>query len=375
MRIATAHASRGAVFALAISLFLSATPVALGVPSTPDIAAKQAEAQTAQAELERMNAALEVQVEEYNAISESLDQTREEIRVTQGELERAEEDLADSQRTLSERATSIYKDGDTSVLDVFLGARSFDDFVMLLDLAVRISRSDAEMVADVKDAKARVEGTALALEQRQAEQITLQSEASSRAQRIEADVEAQETFVAELNGEVRALIAAEEERQRLLAEERARQAARAAAARAGSSSGGRAASDPSSLAGGHPEVVAVALRYLGVSYVWGGSSPSGFDCSGLTQYCYREIGVSLPRTSQSQYQSGQSIARDRLDLLNPGDLVFFGTDGDAGRVHHVGIYVGDNNYVHAPNTGAVVRVDSLTARIESRGDYVGGSRL
>ncbi|MGB4441229.1 MAG: C40 family peptidase, partial [Coriobacteriia bacterium] len=126
---------------------------------------------------------------------------------------------------------------------------------------------------------------------------------------------------------------------------------------------------------GQAQVVSIALQYLGVPYVWGGSTPSGFDCSGLTQYCYRQVGVSLPRTSQSQYQAGQHIARDRLDLLRPGDLVFFGTNGDAGDVHHVGMYVGDGNYVHAPYTGAVVRVDSLNARISSRSDYVGGSRF
>ncbi len=375
MRIATARASRSAAFLLALSLIASLVPAAaFAAPSTAEIEAKQAEASVAQAELERMNAELEVQVEEYNAITESLELTREEIRVTEEQLECARQDLTEARTTLSERATSIYKRGGTSMLEVFLGARSFDDFMVLLDLAVRINRSDAEMVAGVKEAKARVEATALTLEQRQAEQMALQSEASARAASIEAEVVAQERFVSGLNGEVRALIAAEEERQRLLAAERARQAALAAASRSTSSAGDRAASDPSALGPGHPEAVTVALGYLGVPYVWGGSSPSGFDCSGFTQYCYRQIGISLPRTSQSQYQTGQHIARDRLDLLKPGDLVFFGTNGDADRVHHVGMYVGDGNYVHAPYTGTVVRVDSLTARIASRGDYVGASR-
>ncbi len=377
MRIATAHASRAVILALTFSLAAATVPViAFGAPSTPQIDAKQAEAAAAQRQLDDMNALLEVQVEEYNAITESLEQTREEIRVTQADLERAEADLGQAQKTLADRATSIYKDGGTSVLDVFLGARTFDDLLMLLELAVRISRSDAAMVVGVKDAKARVEATALALEQRQAEQVALRSEAAARAAQIEADVAAQDRFVNQLNAEVRTLIAAEEERQRKLAEERARQAALAAAARAAANSAGdRSATDASALGAGHPEVVPIALGFVGVTYVYGGTSPSGFDCSGLTQYCYREIGISLPRTSQSQYHSGQHVARDRLDLLKPGDLVFFGTDGDADRVHHVGIYVGDGNYVHAPYTGASVRVDSLTARIESRADYVGASRL
>ncbi|MRS12432.1 MAG: hypothetical protein EG823_05085 [Actinobacteria bacterium] len=377
MRI-TATCYRRACAALAGVLLVTAVPAtALAIPSTPAIAGKQAEADAAQAELDRMNSALEVQIEEYNAITESLDRTREEIRETRAELEAAEVSLADANSKLGDRVTTMYKGGRMAVIDVFLGARSFDDFLTRVDLAVRIGRADAELIAAVKGAKARVEETAMALEQRQAEQIALQSEAGIRAGQIEADVRAQEAFVGQLNGEVEALIAAEEERQRQLAAERARQAAAAAAARAasGKSAAERAATDPSSLGAGHPEVVDIALRYLGVPYVWGSSSPSGFDCSGLTQYCYKEIGVSIPRTSQSQYQTGQHIARDRLDLLQPGDLVFFGTDGDAGRVHHVGMYVGDGNYVHAPYTGTVVRVDSLTARISSRGDYVGASRI
>ncbi len=378
MRIATAHASRIGAVALALALTVHTLPsAAFGAPNTPEIEAKQEEALSAQAELERMNVELEIRVEEYNALTESLERTREDILLTQAELERAREELDAAQETLSRRATSIYKGGATDALEVFLGARSFTDFLTLLDLAVRISNADAAMVAEVEAAKSRVEATVVVLEQRQAEQVSLQSEAEARARQIQADVESQERFVGRLNTEVRALIAAEEERLRKLAEERARQAAAAAAAAAarGSSSGDRAAADPSTLGAGQSQVVAIALQYLGVPYVWGGSTPSGFDCSGLTQYCYRQVGVSLPRTSQSQYYAGQHIARDRLDLLKPGDLVFFGTDGDADSVHHVGMYVGDGNYVHAPYTGASVRVDSLTSRVSSRGDYVGASRF
>jgi len=379
MRVKAAYLRTPASIACGILLIASLESPAFGVPSTPEIGVKQAEALAAQAELDRMNHELEVLIEEYNAITEALDLTRDQIRLTQRDLERAEMDLADARRTLSDRVTSIYKHRGFGMLDVFLGARTFEDLVVRMDLAARISRSDAELVAAVKTAKAAVEESERALQQRQAEQLALQAEAASRASRIEADVANQQRFVGELEAEVQALIAAEQERQRQLAAERARLAAEAAAraSREGarSAANARAASDPSSLRAGHPAVVEVALGFLGVPYVWGGSTPSGFDCSGLTQYCYSEVGVSIPRTSKSQYNAGQHIDRDRLDLIKPGDLVFFGTDGDANRVHHVGMYVGDGNYLHAPYTGAVVRVDSLTARISSRGDYVGASRF
>lgn len=377
MRTVTAYPRRLTCLVLGILLVaLAVAPQAAATPATPAISEKQAAAAAAAAELERMNAALEVQVEEYNAISEALEQTASEIAIAKLELIRAEADLADTNEELSRRATSMYKDGGTGMLDVLLGTTSFEDFLVRLDYAVRVGRSNAEMVSSVKQAKADVEATARALEQRRAEQLALQAEASSRAQAIETDVAAQARFLSQLEGEVRTLIAEEEARQRALAEERARQAAQAAAqAAANNGASERDATDPGSLKPGHPEVVPIALEYLGVPYVWGGSSPSGFDCSGLTQYCYRQIGITIPRTSQSQYNAGQHIARDRLDLLKPGDLVFFGTDGDDDKVHHVGMYVGDGNYVHAPYTGAVVRVDSLNARISSRGDYVGASRF
>lgn len=380
MRIAPAYSRRPALLALgALIAFVLPHVSAWAAPPTPEIQAKQAEAAAAQAELDRMNSALEVQVEQYDAVTEALDQTRADILVTREDLRRSEEDLVQARRVLGERAASIYKDGKIGPLDIFLGVRSFDEFMVRLDLAVRISRSDAEMVLRVKNAKAAVEASELALEQRQSEQVALQSEVSARAGEIQAQMETQERFVSQLNGQVKELIAQEEARQAAIAAERARQAAAAAAAkaaaRATSGTSGRTATDPASLKSGDSTVVAVALKYLGVPYKWGGSTPDGFDCSGFTQFVYHEVGVELPRNSQSQYRYGQHIAADRTDLLQPGDLVFFGTDGDADAVHHVGIYVGDGNYIHAPYTGASVRVDSLTSRIDTKGDYVGASRI
>src|SRR5699024_3254361 len=86
-------------------------------------------------------------------------------------------------------------------------------------------------------------------------------------------------------------------------------------------------------------------------YVWGGSSPSGFDCSGLTSYVYRQVGVSLPRTAASQQNFGTRVS---LSALQPGDLVFWGSPA-----YHVGIYIGGGSYIHAPTTGDVVRVATL----------------
>lgn len=368
------HGVRRQSLATAVAVVLSCTLVfstpALATPSTPEIEAKKQEALEAQTKRDAMADELEVRIEEYNAITEALEETRAQIRETRADLEAASRELDECQERLSERAANIYRDGGTGMLEVLLGTTSFEDFITRLDLLSRINRSDAQIVADVKDAKAQVEALERALETREGEQVALREDAEQRAKAIEADIKKQEAYVASLDAEVKELIAEEEERQARLAAERA-----AALARSTTTSGGRSAADPSSLGAGHPEVVSIAMQYLGVPYVWGGSSPSGFDCSGLCVYVYAKIGISLPRTSASQYKSGKHIAADRLDLLIPGDLVFFGTDGDPNRVHHVGIYVGNGNFIHAPQTGDVVKVSSLTERISSRGDYVGASRF
>src|SRR5215468_10358611 len=98
-------------------------------------------------------------------------------------------------------------------------------------------------------------------------------------------------------------------------------------------------------------VVGIAMRYLGVPYVWGGESPSGFDCSGFVAYVYAQVGVSLPHYTGAQWAVGQPVGSGDLE---PGDLVFF--DG----LGHVGLYIGGGEFIHSPHTGDVVRIDSLS---------------
>ncbi|MEA5076104.1 MAG: NlpC/P60 family protein [Coriobacteriia bacterium] len=384
MSLASGHRVRVIAAVVGAALTLSSPGIALAVPATPEISQKQAEAASAQAGLDRMRSELEVKIEEYNAITEALELTQARIVQTRAELEQATSDLRESEARLAERASNIYKHGGIGILDVFLGVRTFDDLITRVDLLRRINASDAATVASVREARATVEQMAGTLEQRKSEQLVLQADAEARANAIEDEVARQERYVAQLGADVRRLITQEEERERALAEQRAREAAEAArratpaagsGTPAGSSGAERPAADPGSLPAAPGGVVAIALQYLGVPYVYGGSTPAGFDCSGFVQYVYRQVGVSLPRTSRAQYGVGQHIAADRVDLLQPGDLVFFGTNGDPSRVHHVGMYVGGGDYIHAPYTGTVVRINSLTARIQSSGDYVGASRL
>lgn len=358
------------VCALGASLF-GAHP-ALAAPSTPQIAAKQAQAAAAAAKLQELNDDLEGKVEDYNAATEALDKTRADIGATEDRLADLERDLNDSEATLAERADAMYRGGGSvGVVAVLLGTTSFDDFLTRVDAMNRITQQDSDLVSTIGANRDQVAQARTALENREAEQVALREDAEAKRRAVEAGVARQKAFVASLNSEVAHLIKDEEARQARIAAALAREAA----ARMGSGRAPQARTgDVSKLGAPHPEALAVAKTFVGVPYLWGGTTPSGFDCSGLCQYAYAKIGISLPRTSREMYRVGAFIPADRTDLLEPGDLVFFGYGGDPGRVHHVGMYAGNGVFIHAPGTGDHVKFSSLTDRIHSRGDYVGAVR-
>lgn len=105
------------------------------------------------------------------------------------------------------------------------------------------------------------------------------------------------------------------------------------------------------------EFVEYAEELLGVPYAYGGASPEGFDCSGFTQYVAAHFGGDLPHSSYEQYSYGISIEKE---ALQPGDLVFFGTSGDSKKIGHVGIYIGDGKFIHAPQAGGTVEISNLS---------------
>ncbi len=102
------------------------------------------------------------------------------------------------------------------------------------------------------------------------------------------------------------------------------------------------------------DIIDFAAQFLGTPYVYGGNTPSGFDCSGFTSYVYKNMGISIARTSSDQRTTTENIS---MEELLPGDLVFFGSNN---VVSHVGIYVGNGNFIHSPHTGSVVKYDTLT---------------
>jgi cell wall-associated NlpC family hydrolase len=117
-------------------------------------------------------------------------------------------------------------------------------------------------------------------------------------------------------------------------------------------------------------VVEMALEAMGTPYVWGGTSENGFDCSGLIQYSYRQHGIELPRVSRAQMRAGMAVERN-VGALQPGDVLGFNAES-GGRITHVGLYVGENQFIHSSPRG--VEMADLTTRYW-RQHWVGARRF
>ncbi|MEI3377703.1 MAG: NlpC/P60 family protein [Coriobacteriales bacterium] len=322
---------------------LVATPSAHAVTS----AEKRAEVQAAKARLDSMTSQLEQTVSQFNAAQDAYDAAAAKVAECQVKIDEATAKISSLQGRLGNRATAMYREGATSYLDVLMGSSSFDDFASTWDMLDQLNADDATLVNEAKETKAQLDA---AKEELDANEQAAQAELSTQAE-LKASIEAQEAaYQAEYNS-------LSSEYQQLIAQEREAEAQRQAAASAAytpsmsspssgssSSSGGGGYSSSSSIPT-NGSVVDYAVSRLGCPYVWGASGPNTFDCSGLTMWCYAQIGISLPHYDRSQY----AAARARLNPRDaaPGDILW--------RPGHVAISTGGTNYIHAPRTGDVVR--------------------
>jgi cell wall-associated NlpC family hydrolase len=340
--------------------------------SPTKIAQKKAEAARIKAQIDEIDRQLEEAVEEYNSATIRLQEIQKAIQETRSDLERATNELVEAQRVLDERLVGIYKHGNVSFLSVLLTTEDFNGFLLRLEYLIRVADQDMQVLEKVKRIKAEIEEKEAKLKEEEALQAAVQHELRAKKEQIEGQIRERKAFLASLEEEIAGLIKEEEERQARLRAEALRRAQEEQARRALLSRGGTASRAPSSPIGA--QVVSIAKQYLGVPYHWAaptqnGGCPTGehalcFDCSGLTMWCFSQVGIPLLHSSAWQYN--HSIPVD-YENMEPGDLVFFGRN----HIYHVGIYVGDGNFLHARRTGDVVNIEPLSARE----DYVGAGRL
>jgi peptidoglycan DL-endopeptidase CwlO len=358
--------------ALLSALILSLVAATAGSAEPAQITSKRAEAQQVLAQIHAMDTQLEKAVEAWNGANVRLDRIKKSLETNRARLETARKNLAASRARVAERLVTLYTTQQPDALSVILGASSLGDLIERIDSANRIAANDARIAAEVTRYRVEVQSRQQALVKAEAAQQKIVAERAAQRASIESQLAARQELYGTIKDEIARLQEAERARQAQLAAQ-----ARAAAkeqesepapqpASSGGSSGGSPASQPVSAPppSTHSGVVSIALQYLGVPYVWAGASPSGFDCSGFTMYVYAQVGISLPHNAAMQYGLGSPVSRDRLA---PGDLVFFN------GLSHVGLYIGGGRFVHAPHTGDVVKISSLSESWYAS-TYVGARR-
>ena len=385
---------------------------AAGSAANPDVRSKQSQAAHVLAEIDAIDAQLGHTVEAWNGANLRLGELDTALRTNSARLTVARAQYRLAQRRIAQRLVAIYVEGEPSAVDVILGASSVRDMIDGLDAVSKVTEQDRRFAAQASALKERLDTEQRRLVRARAEQrATLADLAAERAQ-IEASLARRRRLLSSIRGQIAKIEAARRaEEARLAAQARARlareQAQAEAAARARAAQQPTAApppppADPATtttaptttdtaptdttttvtttttqapapvpdtpaapLPAGHPEAASIAARYLGVPYQWGGATPAGFDCSGLVVWVYAQLGIALPHFTAALYLLGVPVPRDQLQ---PGDLVFF----DA--LDHVGIYIGAGQFIHAPHTGDVVRVSTMSSGSYAA-SYVGARRI
>ncbi len=419
--------SRAAWAGLSVAVPVGLAIVASSAAAPPTVKQKEAQARAVLAQVQALDLSSSRAVEAWNGAKYELGLIRVQEAHNAIALRRARHGYRIAEQRAAARLVALYESNDPTIVDAILGATSLSQIMDRIETVRATSELDRRLILDVHTERANLLRRAQALEAARQRKAQTVSELAQRRQQIEGELAKRQQLLSTIQGEVTKLKAAEAARQALLAAQaRARLAAEAAAAKAAQAAAARAAQqaaaaaaakaaaaarakqapagtttvattttvttapatpapgtttdsgtttstspttvvDPTTpvTAPGHPQAATIAMQYLGVPYLWGGASPTaGFDCSGLVMYVFAQLGVPLPHFAQAQYGYGVPVPRDQLQ---PGDLVFF--DG----LDHVGISLGGNEFVDAPHTGDVVKIETISGWYAQ--NYVGARRI
>jgi cell wall-associated NlpC family hydrolase len=349
--------ARQVLAVVTLGVALAATgpaPAAVAQATNGGIAAARAEAARLEREVARLDTEVEVLAEANAAAQGRLDAVIQAAHRQQAALERSELALQATRETFAGDIRDLYARGPLAPLALLLGARDTHELALAGGVAGRVLERDREALALTGLAAGTVRTRVAELEATQAEAVTLRRRLAGQAAAIGERLDRRRAMLATARAEVRALVQAEWARREAV--RRALVAAAALRAR-GFGLGAFADAPAPSPAAAAAAAVRAALDQVGKPYRWGATGPGSFDCSGLVRWAYAQAGLPLPRTSRDQWRAGRPVDAGGL---RPGDLVFWASDPtDPATIHHVGIYVGQALMVHAPYTGAQVRVDPL----------------
>lgn len=403
---------------MAVGVVLGISTKAFADPSLSDqLSSSQAQYNQSQAALNASQAkfndlvkkiqALDVQMQENMTQAEQIkgkiDKVQGNITEEKKNLEAAQQRVKEEQALYKSRLRAMYIMGNDGYLSALLDSKGFADFITKIDNISKVAQFDNNLIASLNERQQEVQNKENSLEASKKELVSLQDESSKNLANLgkqkadqeplvaqyKADVSAATTASADAKAQVDAVngkITAQKNAEALAAAQAAEAAKAVAAAKAKAAASSAVASAPVSAAvatvpvnrGGsvtppapNPAVsgsiVGYAETFLGTPYVWGGTSTSGFDCSGFVQYVYSHFGVSIPRTSEDQFGYGTPVSQSQLQ---PGDLVFFEPDG-SGLPGHVAMYIGGGDIIQAPQTGDVVKITPLSYM----SSYMGARRV
>lgn len=350
------------VCVLLVPVFLAETPVRAAYPAGPysgplshsaqaTVDNLEAQAKAIQSEIDRLDQELERYTESYNQLQVKLDETNVKLLKLRRDLDQAEKDHAYQVRKWERHLCALYKSGGRSrFFQLLLEAQGFTDLVYRIRLGMMLAEEDERALESVRKSTDRLEKLIQEVDKVKQEQVELRTQIDAKRQEIQTALARRETVLRQINDEIRQIIEQERKRQE---EEQARLRTTLAAI----VSGARVtlSGSPQSEIEILTQLLETAAAYLGIPYVWAGDRPStGFDCSGFTAYVYAQHGVHLPHYSGSQAQMGTPV---QPQDIRPGDLLAFGWP-----VYHVGIYIGEGLFIHAPRTGDVVRISRLSER-------------
>jgi cell wall-associated NlpC family hydrolase len=346
------HPPRRARLWAPVLSILSAVAVALPLlPTAPAGATSQGQVQ---AQIDSLGNRISVLDEQYNEATIHLQSVQAQIQDSRATSAKAAADRAGLVKIATAQAVAVYTQGAPSILDSFLTSKNLDQFNQRMQLIAQVGSWESGIITQLQIADQRAQLATANLNQELAQAQAISNTLAQERSDLQAQLADQTRLLSQITAATKAA-------------EAAAAASRAAAARAQLAAQlTRATTALANLpalpnSGGASAALQVAMSQVGKPYVWAGSGPATYDCSGLTMYSWGRAGVSLPHSAAGQYAMLPHVARGNLQ---PGDLVFFGSP-----IHHVGMYVGNGMMVDAPETGEDVQVESM-----NRSDFVGAAR-
>lgn len=323
---------------------------------------------TAEADRDNLNNEISSLSSQINTVQAEINQTDIKLAAKEAELASAEAACEEQFSSFKTRARVMYENGPSTYVEMLFSSGSFSEFLSNVEIISNLLDYDEKVLNERKAVREEIAIQKAEVEEVKAEQELRRETLTEMQSTLNIKKASLDTTISKLNSQKQV---AETKRNDFALQE-ANFQNRINSARAQSTpstksaaSGAKVAAATFSGTASGNEAVRIAESYIGVPYVWGGTTPKGFDCSGFVQYVYRQMGISINRVAADQANNGYYVAKEDLQ---PGDLVFFKKAGRA--IHHVGMYVGNGKYIHAPSTGRSICIENMT-----RSDYYTARRI